>query len=76
MKAQLLVSQSVIHSVSQSVSQSKTPDRIFIKLPLKFWCVKDKKVLQPRKNIIFGKDPEISSKVVFFRVGKKFIPLM
>ena len=45
MKAQLLV--------SQSVSHSKTPDRIFIKLPMKFWCLKDKKMPQPEKNIIW-----------------------
>ena len=68
MKAQLLV--------SLSVSQPKTSDTIFIKLPLKFSCLKDKKVPQPGKNIILGKDPEISSKVAFFGVGKKFIPLM
>ena len=63
-------------TASQSVSQSKTPDRIFIKLPMKFWCLKDKKVPQPGKNNILGKDPEILSKVVFFGVGKRFIPLM
>ena len=62
--------------VSLSVSQPKTSDTIFIKLPLKFSCLKDKKVPQPGKNIILGKDPEISSKVAFFGVGKKFIPLM
>ena len=63
-------------TASQSVSQSKIPDRISIKLPMKFWCLKDKKVPQPGKNIILGKDPEITSKVVFFGVGRKFIPLV
>ena len=43
---------------------------------MKFWCLKGKKVPQPGKTIILGKDPEISSKVVFFGVSKKFIPLM
>ena len=50
-------------TASQSVSQSKIPDKIFIKLPMKFWCLKGKKVPQPGKNIILGKDPETSSKV-------------
>ena len=63
-------------TASQSGSQSKIPDKIFIKLPMKFWCLKDKKVSQPEKNIILEKDPEISSKVVFFGVCRKFIPLM
>ena len=62
MKAQLLV--------SQSVSHSKTPDRIFIKLPMKFWCLKDKKMPQPGKKYYLVKDPEISSKVLFFGVAK------
>ena len=43
---------------------------------MKFWCLKGKKVPQPGKNIILEKYPEISSKEVFFGVGKKFIPLM
>ena len=43
---------------------------------MKFWCLKDKKVPRPGKDIILGKDPEISPKVVFFGVGKKFIPLI
>ena len=33
-------------------------------------------MIQPGKILIFGKKPEISLKVRFFGVGKKFIPLM
>ena len=36
---------------------------------IKFWFLKDKKV-------ILGKKPEISLKVGFFEVGKTFIPLI
>ena len=43
---------------------------------MKFWCLKEKKVPQPGKNNILGKYPEILSKVVFFGVGERFIPLM
>ena len=38
--------------------------------------LKDKKVAQPKKNILLGKKPEISLKVGFFGVGKRFISLM
>ena len=64
-------------SISQSVNQnhffSKTADRIFIKFHTNFWNVKEKKVIQPGKNLIFGKKAEISLKVGFFGVGKKFV---
>ena len=67
-------------SISQSVNQnhffSKTADRIFIKFHTNFWDVKYKKVIQPGKNLTFGKKAEISLKVGFFGVGKKFVPLM
>ena len=67
-------------SISQSVNQnhffSKTADRIFIKFHTNFWNVKEKKVIQPGKNLIFGKKAEISLKVGFFGVGKKFVQFM
>ena len=47
-----------------------------MKFHTNFWFLKDKKVIQPGKILIFGKKPEISLKVRFFGVGKKFIPLM
>ena len=62
MKAQLLV--------SQSVSHSKTPDRIFIKLPMKFWCLKDKKMPQPGKNIIWWKILKYHQKYCFLELQK------
>ena len=33
-------------------------------------------MIQPGKNLTFGKKAEISLKVGFFGVGKKFVPLM
>ena len=67
-------------SASQSVSQnnffSETAYRIFLKFHIKFWFIKKEKVTQPAKNLISGKKPEISLKVGFFGVGKKFIPYM
>ena len=46
-------------SASQSVNQnhffSKTADRIFMKFHTNFWFLKDKKVIQPGKILIFGK---------------------
>ena len=47
-----------------------------MKFQIKFKFLNDEKVIQPGKNLIFGKKPEISLKVGFFEVGKKFIPLM
>ena len=62
-------------SASQSVNQnhlfSKTADRTFIKFHTNFWILKDKKVMQPGKSLIFGKKPEASLKVGLFGVGKK-----
>ena len=50
-------------SASQSVNQNhfflKTADRIFMKFHINFWFLKDKKVIQLEKIIIFGKKPEI-----------------
>ena len=60
-------------TVSQSVSQlikttffSKTADMIFMKFHIKFWFLQDKKVIQPGKNLILGKKPEISLKAGLF----------
>ena len=67
-------------SANQSVNQnhlfSKTADITFIKSHVNFCFLKDKKVIQPRQNLISGKKPEISLKVELFGVGKKFVPLM
>ena len=67
-------------SASQSVNQnhlfSKTADRIFMKFYTNFSFLKDKNVMQPVKNLIFGKKPETSLEVGLFGVGKKFVPLM
>ena len=66
-------------SASQSVCYnhffSKTA-RIFVKLYIKFWFLKDKKVTQPGKNLVLGKKPEISIKLGFFGFGYMFIPLI
>ena len=63
-------------SASQSVNQnhffSKTADRIFMKFHTNFWFLKDKKVIQPGKNLIFGKKPEISLKGRLLELAKKF----
>ena len=62
-------------SASQSVNQNhffqKTTDRIFMKFHTNFWFLKDKKVMQPGKILIFWKKPEISLKVWLFGCGKK-----
>ena len=47
-----------------------------MKCHIKFWCLKDKNVTQPGKNLILGKKPVISLKVGFSGVCKKFIPFM
>ena len=47
-----------------------------MKFHTNFWFLKDKKVIQPEKNFIFGKKPEISLRVWLFGVGKKMVPLM
>ena len=47
-----------------------------MKFPIKFWFLLDEKVIQLGKNLILGKKLEISLKVGFFGVGKKFILLM
>ena len=51
-------------------------DRIFRKFHANFWVLNDRKVIQPGKNLIFGKKPEISLKVEIFRVGKKKFPFV
>ena len=67
-------------SASQSVNQnhffSKTPDRRFMKFHTNFWFVKDKKVIQPRKNFIFGKIAWNILKSRTFWVGRKLVSLM
>ena len=50
-------------------------DRIFMKFRANFWFLNDRKVIQPGKNLIFGKKPEISLKVGLFIVGKKKISI-
>ena len=47
-----------------------------MKIHTNFWFLKDKKVIQPGKNIILGKKPKISLKVGLFGVGKKCFRLM
>ena len=64
-------------SASQSVNQNhffqKTTDRIFMKFHTNFWFLKDKKVMQPGKILIFWKKPE---KYGFLDVAKKIDPVM
>ena len=64
-------------SASQSLNLnhffSKIAYRIFMKFQTSFWFFKDKKVIQPGKNLISGKRPEVSLKVRLFGVGKKFV---
>ena len=55
---------------------SKTTDRITMKFHKNFWFLKNKKVIQPGKNLMFEKKPEISLKVGLFGVGIKFFPLV
>ena len=43
-----------------------------MKLHTSFSLLKDKKVIQPVKNPIFGKKPEISLKVGLLEKAKKF----
>ena len=47
-----------------------------MKFHTNFWFLKDKKLIQPEKIIIFEKKPEISLKVRLFGVGKKSVSLM
>ena len=47
-----------------------------MKFHINFWFLKDKKVIQPGKYLIFGKKFKISLKVGLFRVGKKIVPFM
>ena len=60
-------------SASQSVNQnhffSKTTDWI-MEFHTTFWFLKDKKVIDPGKNLIFGKKPEISLKVRLLELAK------
>ena len=72
MKAPLSASQ----SVNQNQFSPQKTDRTFMKFHTNFCFVKDKKVIQPGKYLIFGKKPEISLKVGLFGVGKKFVSLM
>ena len=61
-------------SANQSVNQnhffSKATDRIFMKFHTNFWFLKSKKLIQPVKNLIFGKKPEISLKVGLLELAK------
>ena len=43
-----------------------------MKLHTNFWFLKDKKVMQPGKILIFGKKSEISLRVQPFGVDKTF----
>ena len=47
-----------------------------MKFHTNFWFLKDKKLIQPEKILIFEKKPEISLKVWLFGVGKKSVSLM
>ena len=47
-----------------------------MKVHTNFWFLKDKKVIQPGKVLIFGKKSELSLRVRLFGVGKTFVPLM
>ena len=47
-----------------------------MKFHTNFWFLKDKKVMQPGKILIFEKKPEISLRVWLFEVGKKRVLLM
>ena len=47
-----------------------------MKLHTNFWFLKDKKVMQPGKILIFGKKSEISLRVQPFGVDKTFFTLM
>ena len=62
-------------SASQSVNQnhffSKIADRIFMKFHTTFWFLQDKEVIQPGKNLIFGKKPEMSLKGRLLELAKK-----
>ena len=49
---------------------------MFMKFHTNFWFLKDKKVIQPGKILVFEKKPEIFLKAQLSRVGKKFVPLM
>ena len=67
-------------SASQSVNQnhffSKIADRIFMKFHTTFWFLQDKEVIQPGKNLIFGKKPEMSLKGRLLELAKKKFLLM
>ena len=67
-------------SANQSLNQnhffSKTADRNFMKFHINFWFLKDKKVIQPGKNLIFRKKPKISLKLGHFSIGKKIVPFL
>ena len=67
-------------SDTQLVSQNHffliTTDKIFMKLHIKLWLLKDKNMTLPGKNVNFGKKAEISLKVGAFGVVKRIIPLM
>ena len=62
-------------SATQLVSQNHffliTTDKIFMKLHIKLWWLKDKNMTLPGKNLNFGKKAEISLKVGSFGVVKK-----
>ena len=49
-------------------------DKELIRVHIKFWFLKDKKVTQPEKNTYIWEKPEISLEVGLF--GKKLIPLI
>ena len=62
-------------SASQPFGQnhffSKITDMIFLKFHIKLWFLKDKRVRQPGKNLIWEKKPEILLKVgVFLELAK------
>ena len=70
------VSQSVSQSGSQNHFFSKTADRIFMKFHINFQFLKDKNVIQSRKNLILGGKARNIFKSRLFGVSEKIVPLM
>ena len=64
-----------MYPLSQNVNLTNClHDKELIRVHIKFWFLKDKKVTQPQKNTYIWENPEISLEVGLF--GKKLIPLI
>ena len=58
-----------------SASQSVNQNHFFSKtIDTKFKFLKDKKLIQPEKNLIFGEKPKISLKVELLEFAKNLFP--